>query len=78
MFSPTRLAWMLVKRSEVNSVVENEIYASLSVSDKQVAFQYSPTPGHPALLKSLKVYLRGKGLPLEGNGPLITHTAHLF
>lgn len=50
----------------------DEIYAALSTADKQVAFQYSPTPGHPALLESLKAYLRTKGLPLDGNGLLIT------
>lgn len=49
-----------------------EIYNSLSLSEKQSAFQYGPTPGHPRLLESLTEYLRRKGFDVERNKLLIT------
>jgi DNA-binding transcriptional MocR family regulator len=50
----------------------DEIYASLSLKDKQTGFQYGPTSGHPPLLESLSEYLRAKGLPMDGNDLIIT------
>lgn len=50
----------------------DSIWKSMSVEQKQVAFQYSPTPGHPALLNSLAEYLRSKKLPVDKNGLIIT------
>ena len=49
-----------------------EVYSSLSLSEKQAAFQYGPTPGYPQLLESLKEYLRQKGFDVENNKLLIT------
>jgi DNA-binding transcriptional MocR family regulator len=50
----------------------DEIYAALPLPAKQNAFQYGPTPGYPPLLESLGEYLRGRGLPVETNGLLVT------
>lgn len=50
----------------------DEIYSRLSKSEKQVGFQYGPTPGHPALLESLAQFLKSKGLPVEQNRLMIT------
>ncbi len=50
----------------------DEIYASLPLAAKQAGFQYGPTSGFPPLLESLREYLRGRGLPMEGNGLLVT------
>jgi 2-aminoadipate transaminase len=36
----------------------NTIYNRLTYHEKQVAFQYGPTPGYPPLLESLKDFLR--------------------
>lgn len=52
--------------------VVDELYSKLSKEAKQVAMQYGPTPGYPPLLESLKKYLKGKGLPLEKQGLIIT------
>jgi len=50
----------------------DDIYSRLSKAEKQVGFQYGPTPGHPPLLKSLAQFLQGKGLPVEENRLMIT------
>ena len=50
----------------------DEIYASLSEALKKSCFQYGPTPGHPALLSSVKRRLLQKGLPEDNNRLLIT------
>ncbi len=50
----------------------DEIYSSLSVEEKQRAFQYGPTSGYPPLVESLGKYLQSKGLPVEGNSLIIT------
>jgi 2-aminoadipate transaminase len=50
----------------------DEIYASLSLKDKQNGFQYGPTPGYPPLLESLREYLRAKGLPVDRNDLIVT------
>jgi 2-aminoadipate transaminase len=50
----------------------DEIYGGLSVQAKRTAMQYGPTAGYPPLLESLKGYLQSKGLPLEGQGLIIT------
>jgi 2-aminoadipate transaminase len=50
----------------------DEIFASLPLKSKQDGFQYGPTPGYPPLLDSLKTYLRGKNLPVDENGLMIT------
>lgn len=48
------------------------IYNNLSISEKQIAMQYGPTPGLPTLLESLADYLTAKGLPVSENKILIT------
>jgi 2-aminoadipate transaminase len=50
----------------------DEIYASLSLQDKQNGFQYCPTPGYPPLIESLREYLRAKILPVDDNDLMIT------
>jgi 2-aminoadipate transaminase len=50
----------------------DEIYQSLTKDKKQLAFQYGPTPGYPALLESLREFLRKKGLPVDENKLMIT------
>jgi 2-aminoadipate transaminase len=50
----------------------DQIYQSLSEKEKQVAMQYGPTNGQPALLESLAHYLEKKGLPVGKNRLLIT------
>lgn len=50
----------------------DEIYNSLSVTEKQVAMQYGPTNGLPNLLESLNNYLKAKGLPVDSNRIMIT------
>jgi 2-aminoadipate transaminase len=50
----------------------DKIYNGLSLSKKQAAFQYGPTPGYPPLLESLKEFLRKKELPVENNKLMIT------
>jgi len=52
--------------------VIDEIYRGLPTSVKQAAMQYGPTPGYPPLIESLSSYLRGRGLPLENQGLIIT------
>ncbi len=52
--------------------VVEELYINLPLIEKQNAFQYSPTSGYPPLLKSLKKYLRSKGLPVDKNDLIIT------
>ncbi|HHH53916.1 MAG TPA: PLP-dependent aminotransferase family protein [Bacteroidetes bacterium] len=49
-----------------------EIFNNLSDEKKKTAFQYGPTQGYPPLLKSLKKFLKTKGLPVESNKLLIT------
>ncbi|HOV98297.1 MAG TPA: PLP-dependent aminotransferase family protein [Bacteroidota bacterium] len=49
-----------------------ELYAQLPLAEKQMAFQYGPTPGYPPLLDSLTDYLRRKGFPVDKNKLLIT------
>jgi DNA-binding transcriptional MocR family regulator len=48
------------------------IWNSMSQKAKQDAFQYSPTPGFPPLLKSLSEYLKSKKLPVDKSGLIIT------
>jgi 2-aminoadipate transaminase len=50
----------------------DEIYGHLSKAEKQVGFQYGPTPGHPPLLESLSHFLKSKSLPVEQNRLMIT------
>lgn len=50
----------------------DEIYQSLTEREKQLAMQYGPTNGLPALLESLSQYLEKKGLPVEKNRLLVT------
>jgi len=50
----------------------DEIWGGLSREEKQVAMQYGPTTGFPALIDSLKTYLRSKGLPVDDQGLIIT------
>lgn len=50
----------------------DEIYNSLSETEKQVAMQYGPTNGLPTLLESLSNYLESKGLPVKTNRLLVT------
>lgn len=52
-------------------IIDN-IYNSLTVSEKQVALQYGPTTGLPSLLESLSDYLEAKGLPVKKNRLIIT------
>jgi 2-aminoadipate transaminase len=52
--------------------VLDEIYAGLSLKEKRTAMQYGPTAGFPPLLGSLKEYLRSRGMPLDGQGLIIT------
>lgn len=49
-----------------------ELYNTLTLEQKQTAFQYGPTPGYPPLLESLREYLRAKGFDVENNRILIT------
>jgi 2-aminoadipate transaminase len=50
----------------------DQIFNSLSLEKKQLAFQYGPTPGYPPLLESLREFLRKKGLPVDENKLMIT------
>lgn len=50
----------------------DELYAGLPLPARQAAFQYGPTSGFPPLLESLREYLRGRGLPVDGNGLIVT------
>jgi len=50
----------------------DEIYNSLPERIKQLCFQYGPTSGYPPLVKSLQVYLKKKGLPVDTNKILIS------
>jgi len=50
----------------------DSLYSRLSVEAKQTAFQYGPTQGYPPLLDSLGRYLQSLGLPMEGNGLIVT------
>ena len=50
----------------------DKIFNSLTDKEKQVALQYGPTTGLPALLESLSDYLGKKGLPVETNRLIIT------
>lgn len=52
--------------------IVDELYNSLPKEVKQTALQYGPTYGHPPLIDALKEYLRLRGLPLDGQGILIT------
>ncbi len=50
----------------------NKLYNNLPQKEKQVGFQYGPTPGFPPLLNNLKEYLRSKGMPVDTNKLMIT------
>ncbi len=50
----------------------DKIYHSLTEKEKQLAMQYGPTNGLPALLESLSEYLEAKGLPVKKNRLMIT------
>jgi 2-aminoadipate transaminase len=50
----------------------DKILRNLSYPQKQMAFQYGPTPGYPPLLESLKEFLKRKGLPVDENKLMIT------
>lgn len=50
----------------------DKIYNNLTYIQKEIAFQYGPTPGYPPLLESLKEFLRKKGLPVDENKLMIT------
>jgi len=50
----------------------DSIYNSLTITEKQVAMQYGPTNGLPALMESLGEFLTKKGLPVSENKLLIT------
>lgn len=50
----------------------DEIYNNLPLGIKKTAFQYGPTSGYPPLLKSLREFLRKKGLPVDTNKLMIT------
>lgn len=50
----------------------DEIIASLTEKEKQVAMQYGPTTGLPQLLESLSEYLKNKGLPVDTHKIIIT------
>ncbi|MBN2188477.1 MAG: PLP-dependent aminotransferase family protein [Chitinispirillaceae bacterium] len=54
------------------TTILDEIYAGLSLKAKRTAMQYGPTAGYPPLLDALKEYLRSRGLPLEGQGLIVT------
>ncbi len=49
-----------------------ELFNSLPEDVKKLCFQYGPTSGYPPLLKSLKIYLKNKGLTVGDNKILIT------
>jgi len=50
----------------------DEIYGSLSNSQKKIAFQYGATSGYEPLRISLKTYLNSKNLPVNDNNILVT------
>ncbi len=50
----------------------DEIYNNLDPKLKKTAFQYAPTQGYPRLVKSLRKFLKDKGLPVKNNKLLIT------
>jgi 2-aminoadipate transaminase len=50
----------------------DEIFRSLDIKKKQLAFQYGPTSGLPTLLESLTAFLEKKGLPVKTNRLMIT------
>lgn len=50
----------------------DQIYHSLTLTEKQMAMQYGPTNGLPSLLESLSEHLREKGLPVSENRLMIT------
>lgn len=50
----------------------DDIYDGLSADLKKTGFQYGPTSGYPPLIKSVKSYLKEKGLDVENNDLLIT------
>jgi DNA-binding transcriptional MocR family regulator len=52
--------------------VVDELFNDLSLSLKQVALQYGPTPGYPPLLESLKKYLQSRGIATENQDLIIT------
>jgi len=52
----------------------DEIYNGMPLAEKQVACQYGPTQGYPALLASLKSYLSSRGLPIDDSQGLIITT----
>lgn len=52
--------------------VVDELYQSLTHSEKQTALQYGPTAGYPPLLESLTRYLQSRGLSMENQSLLIT------
>src|SRR5512140_3738817 len=52
--------------------VVDELFNDLSLSLKQAALQYGPTPGYPPLLESLKKYLESRGIVTENQDLIIT------
>ncbi len=50
----------------------DEIMQNLPAALKKTAFQYGPTAGYPPLIKSLKKYLKQKGLPVDTHRLMIT------
>lgn len=52
--------------------IVEDLYKNLPIKEKQMAFQYGPTPGYPPLLEVLKEYLRSRGLPVDNNELMIT------
>jgi len=49
-----------------------ELYNSLSLAEKQAAFQYGPTAGYPPLLEQITRYLTNKGIDTVNNSLMIT------
>lgn len=52
--------------------VVDELFNGLSLSLKQAALQYGPTPGYSPLLESLKKYLESRGIATENQDLIIT------
>ena len=50
----------------------DEIYNSLPEKLKKLCFQYGPIPGYPPFIKSVRSYLKKKGLPVDTNRLIIT------
>ncbi|MBN2036201.1 MAG: PLP-dependent aminotransferase family protein [Chitinispirillaceae bacterium] len=50
----------------------DELYASLSIREKQAALQYGPTTGYPPLLESLASHLASKGIDMADQSVIVT------